>query len=644
MNRLISPLALYLTTLFVATLTLQAQYVIDWQHSYGGQEYDGSEALLPDPNGDGVHLGMNHNLGSNSVMIGSGWGSYTFTVTNNEMWLLHLDDNGQELSNFTITGPEIAIGVSTAELDDMTFSATGNYVLASNRMIGQDQSGGGYNYRGWILEVDNDGQIIQSVTDSDLPGPYTRIITNSQSQYLASHTYRTGPVVHTEINVYNSNLSSGYSYGYWEEDFYVDICDLGNGNYATIREYWQVDIHKNGLVESFQLPPGYWNNSPVSFLPMGNGDFIIAAENYTTGSHLVRVDSLGNVIWDKLEPNVEFKKMIETPDGNLIIVGHHGSNGTDAYVGKFDLKGNKLYDQIFGGSSADYFTQACFGADGSLYVAGRSGSTDGDLISNQGFYDAWVLKLEEDPSFVPACTADPTICPDGITAGNHQIQITAFLEGAMRQNNRMGTELRDLGLLPSLHPYSAAPWNLATGPSINQSDIPMNAVDYVIIEARAGTPADSGIPQTVLVESQLGFLLSDSRIISTTGCCSMAFENLQNGEEYYFVLRHRNHLDVMTSVPIIAGHDMSYHFNSANAAYGIEQLKSYNWQLHTLHAADFNVDGTIQNTDFDEWIIEPSAVNMYRETDANLDGVIQNTDYDLWFLNKAKLGHNEIQY
>ena len=70
----------------------------------------------------------------------------------------------------------------------------------------------------------------------------------------------------------------------------------------------------------------------------------------------------------------------------------------------------------------------------------------------------------------------------------------------------------------------------------------------------------------------------------------------------------------------------------------VEPKKMSNDGFYFVHDREYNADATIQNTDSDDWRLDPSVLRTYRATDGNLDGVVQATDYDLWWLNKAKIG------
>ena len=119
-----------------------------------------------------------------------------------------------------------------------------------------------------------------------------------------------------------------------------------------------------------------------------------------------------------IEPEIQFKNeldliktfggsqeddalsVVETPDGNIAILGYTQSNDGDV-VGKTTtdsdywlIKLNQdfeiLWQKIFGGSSDDRGQNVVTTLDGGFLITGFSRSLDGDVSENFGFHDFWV--------------------------------------------------------------------------------------------------------------------------------------------------------------------------------------------------------------------------------------------------------------
>ncbi|MDJ0897242.1 MAG: SBBP repeat-containing protein [Xenococcus sp. MO_188.B8] len=76
-------------------------------------------------------------------------------------------------------------------------------------------------------------------------------------------------------------------------------------------------------------------------------------------------------------------------DGNL---GGDNAGSYDAWVAKYDTKGNQLWLEQFGTSDYEYAGSVSSDNNGSLYVTGVTEGSLGDL--NAGSYDSWVAKLD----------------------------------------------------------------------------------------------------------------------------------------------------------------------------------------------------------------------------------------------------------
>lgn len=225
-----------------------------------------------------------------------------------------------------------------------------------------------------------------------------------------------------------------------------------------------------------------------------------------------------------------------------------------------------------------------------------------------------------------------------------RLYLTIFLEGNYDISSGTMHNMSFIqGLIPNQQPYDIAPWDCFNN-SIS-TNAPSTTVDWVLVEAMTGTPNVSGTPGLTRVESQVALLQSDGSLFSPDGMSGVEFSNLIYGEEYYFIVRHRNHLDVLTANSITAAAAMNYDFSiNSNQAFGLDQVKLMDDGKYVLYAGDYSPDGVIQNTDYDQWKSNPAIINTYNISDGNLDGSVQTTDFDQWITNKAKIGVLEVRY
>lgn len=279
------------------------------------------------------------------------------------------------------------------------------------------------------------------------------------------------------------------------------------------------------------------------------------------------------------------------------------------------------------GGDIFYTTQAYY--DPSLDISINVHANDKSIFASSLFY--LILELREVVKYFESLDRS-------------RLELKVFLEG--NYNEALG-EMHNLsfleGLMPFQQPYNMAPWDC---PYMNANPtIPGNTVDWVLVEAMVGIPTITGSPGLSRIAQKVGLLQKDGSIYSPDGTLGLEFTELVQGEEYYFIVRHRNHLDVLTSIPLIAANSMNYDFSQAESqAFGSQQMKLMQDGSFAMFAGDYSPDGVIQNTDFDQWKTEPAILNTYQITDGNLDGSVQATDYDTWLPNNAKIGVVEVRY
>ncbi|MBK9764247.1 MAG: T9SS type A sorting domain-containing protein [Flavobacteriales bacterium] len=90
--------------------------------------------------------------------------------------------------------------------------------------------------------------------------------------------------------------------------------------------------------------------------------------------------------------------------------------GFDAWLISLDEDLNLLWERTLGGSNHDTGISMCFAPDGGLVLAGNSSSSDGDLTGNFGGGDLWVVKFN--PEEVGIAEAEPvpfTLYPNPAT-------------------------------------------------------------------------------------------------------------------------------------------------------------------------------------------------------------------------------------
>lgn len=228
----------------------------------------------------------------------------------------------------------------------------------------------------------------------------------------------------------------------------------------------------------------------------------------------------------------------------------------------------------------------------------------------------------------------------------YPIQNTHFsilLEGAYQTGvaGVMKTELLDNGLLPTSQPFNRSPWNYTGTENVASSnDFPDDVVDWVLIEARDAND------NNVVLETKAAFLLANSLVIDAdpTVCRGVKFDNLSPYESYYFSIKTRNHLAVMSENAVEIPNNVVFDFTwPENVSDGLAQLFHVGNGFYALKAGDINSDGRINTDDINIYYDESSLLNVYLDSDVNFNSTISVEDFNHFSTTNLN-GVLQIQY
>jgi hypothetical protein len=200
-----------------------------------------------------------------------------------------------------------------------------------------------------------------------------------------------------------------------------------------------------------------------------------------------------------------------------------------------------------------------------------------------------------------------------------------FLEGPY-QSNAMTSLLPELGFLPLIQPFDVSPWNYVGFEKVDPgfyTEHPQ-VVDWVLVELRTGTAENTTIAK------RAAFITDTGSLVDIDGISPIGFF-VTSTVQYYIVIRHRNHLDIMSSTPVDVNYASAlYDFTTASSnAYGSAALKEVDIGVFAMYTGDGNYDNLINGTDFN--VFNPlfrSGTSGYLTVDWNLDGNITGTDFN----------------
>jgi len=155
---------------------------------------------------------------------------------------------------------------------------------------------------------------------------------------------------------------------------------------------------------------GKYNTERSVLCQAENGYFIAAT--HERGSHvdivLLKTSLNGDSLWRKYYGGSDDDwscGVFPTLDGNYYIVGTECSedgditnnpypNSCNIWIIKIDSSGNKIWDKIYGGNNFDEAENAIVTYDGGLAILSLTYSGDGDITTNFAGIDIWVLKID----------------------------------------------------------------------------------------------------------------------------------------------------------------------------------------------------------------------------------------------------------
>ena len=204
--------------------------------------------------------------------------------------------------------------------------------------------------------------------------------------------------------------------------------DLTNNNGNN--DFWLIKLTANGTLQWQKSLGGSSNDFATAVLQLIDGGFMVVGYTFSidgdvTNNHgntdywLVKLDGNGNLKWQRTyggSENDYARSVIQTKDGGYLVGGYTASidgdvtsnqGMDDEWVIRTDSLGNQLWQKTLGGSNNDRLFSIA-NADGTnLSLIGITNSTDGDIPKNQGSYDCWVVKM-----------ADATVLPVKLVSFN----------------------------------------------------------------------------------------------------------------------------------------------------------------------------------------------------------------------------------
>ena len=202
-----------------------------------------------------------------------------------------------------------------------------------------------------------------------------------------------------------------------------------------------------------------------------------------------------------------------------------------------------------------------------------------------------------------------------------KLSVKIFLEGPYDANaNSMTTDIN--ASIPLTSPYSEDPRQV--------TQIPNTITDWILVSLRSSANGTAVTSKSVM-------LRNDGKVVADDGVTEEITLNAAEGN-YYIVIKHRNHLKVMSATAIALNSNTStlYDFTAAeNKFYGTGGAKELETGIWGMWSGDTDRNGSVDAADRNAtW--NNRNTSGYSDSDVNLSGVVDAADRNSTWNNRNK--------
>ncbi|MEL6811217.1 MAG: hypothetical protein AAFP76_07775 [Bacteroidota bacterium] len=349
---------------------------IDWIKNLGGSEIDDAVAIVKSNDNGYVVLGNTSSIDGDII---------DKTTTDSDFWVLKISETGTILWNKTYGGS------NNDTATDISTTADGGYIISGGtRSSDGDVTTGNAGFVDyWILKIDATGGKIWDRT------------------FGFSGEDRANKVFQTKDG------------GYLVSGFFDVTASGGAGNDGRRHaggEFWTIKLNAAGNYMWRRYYGGFKDDRSYDAVETSDGGYFIIGTTESVdgdvtdnkGSYdfwIVKINANGDRLWSKSYGGSEIDTgyaITATEDGNFMFVGDSRSSdqditnpkgNADLWVVKFGPSGNIIWQKSLGGSQFDSARSIEALSDGNYLISGATRSNDGDVSTNNGENDAWVLLM-----------------------------------------------------------------------------------------------------------------------------------------------------------------------------------------------------------------------------------------------------------
>lgn len=408
--------------------------VIQWEQSFGGSTADVPMSVVQLPNSNYIIAGWTE----------SSDGDVTLNHGSSDVWVVNIGATGNLLWEKCYGGSDFDFANQIYKCD------AGGYFIAGYTYSNNGDVSGNHGYGDfWALRIDQSGTILWQNTlgGSSSEGASSGIQTLDGGYIMAGRTDSDdGDISFNHALFYydywivkldsSGNIEWEKSYGGTEDDEARSIAQTRDSGYVITGiaisfdgdvtanhggggDFWVVKIDKSGNLQWQKCYGGSNWDEANSIQQTSDGGYIVggftrSSDGDITFNHgisdywIIKIDSTGTLEWQKTlggSDNDEAGSVQQTHDGGFTITGFSGSFDGDVatnhgvgdfWLVKLDSSGNLLWQDPIGGLSADVAYNSQETNDDGFIIVGPSLSNDSLVTGNHGGTDFWIVKLGPD--------------------------------------------------------------------------------------------------------------------------------------------------------------------------------------------------------------------------------------------------------
>jgi hypothetical protein len=420
--------------LFAEVLLAQAPE-IEWQRALGGSLDEFGLAM--DLTGDGGYIVAGSALSSNGDVPGNyggtDWWIVKLNATGTVEWSQHYGGSLNEQPNSirsTSDGGFIAAGSSSSSNGDITLNQglsdiwvvklspvgdiewqrTYGGTLSETAFDIEETTDGGYVVVGEARSNDGDVSFNNGFTDCWL------VKISSTGNLLWERSYG-GSAGETGFSV-RATSDGGFVIGAIASSSNGDVTDpLG------LEDFWVIKTDAQGEIEWQRNYGGSNFETGCTVLPSQDGGYILGGNTVSTDGDIhvafglrdmwiARLSETGEIEWGNSFGGGAIDQMRRLwlhPSGDIFVAGFTDSNDgdvtsnngdRDAWVLRVSSSGSLLWQKAMGGTGSEGFTEVLPTADNGYILIGSTTSNNGYVSGNNGGRDLWLVKLAPDPTSI----------------------------------------------------------------------------------------------------------------------------------------------------------------------------------------------------------------------------------------------------